>query len=378
MPLQFKTDWFLFGTVLAMVSFGLLVVYSASSVTAQTDPKFGYSLYFVVRQAGWAILSITIMMILKRTPYHKFNNAAVAFPAVSVVLLMLAAAYVADGHHRWLRFGHGAVGVQPSEIAKIALVIFLAFFVSWRGAAINTRYTLWPMATAVGLVLFSVVVADLGTALVLAAAAGVVLFVAGLRPRYLLIVATLGLLGVAVSVYLEPYRLVRIYPFIPKAIMAKIDPHDTIHQHMQKSLGSKDNYQVDMSIMAIGSGGVTGLGPGNGKHKLFVPENQTDMILSVAGEEAGMFGTVGLLLGFCVIAWRGLRAAWRLRNQFGGYLALAITTILVTQALINMSVAVGIVPAKGIPLPLISYGGSSLLSSLAMLGMLMNVSEHAG
>ncbi len=182
-----KTDWILFVAVLAMVLFGLLIVYSASSIMAQLDPRFDSSWYFVVRQAAWAAVAVVAMMALKRTDYHKFQSPAVAFGAIGVALMLLFAVYFVDAaHHRWLRLG-GPVGVQPSELAKPALVIFLAFFVTWRARAINNaRHTLIPAALAVGLVIFAVVVPDLGTAVVLGAAAMVVFFVAGLRVALLL------------------------------------------------------------------------------------------------------------------------------------------------------------------------------------------------
>ncbi len=382
MSQRLKTDWYLFATILVMVSFGLLMVYSASSVMARMDERFNSGWYFVSRQGGWAIVSVAIMMVLKKTNYRKFNSPAVAFPAVSLALVLLAAAYAIDtAHHRWIRVG--PVGAQPSELAKPALVIFLAFFVSWRGRAINNpRHTLVPAALAVGLVIFAVVVADLGTAVVLGATAAVVFFVAGLRPRYCAIAAAVALLGVGVSIYREPFRLARVVRFFDPEfrLVAKFDPQGTIKARMEKSLTTRDtNYQLRMSKIAVGAGGPTGVGLMNGKQKLlYLPEAHTDFIYAVVAEELGLFGSAGLLLGFCIVLWRGFRASWRMSDEFGRYLALGITVVIVVQGLINMSVVLGMMPTKGIPLPMISYGGSSLFSTLALLGMLMNISEHAG
>src|ERR1035438_8287281 len=180
MPQRLKTDWILFSTVLAMMSFGLLILYSASSVMAKLDPHFGSSWHFVIRQVVWGVIAVVIMMLLKRTHYSLFQSPAAAFGAVGIALLLLAAVYALDSeHHRWLRIA-GPVGFQPSEIAKPALVVFLAFFVTWRGRAINSaRPTLVPAALAVGSIIFAVVVADLGTAVVLGVAALVVFYVAG-------------------------------------------------------------------------------------------------------------------------------------------------------------------------------------------------------
>jgi cell division protein FtsW len=307
----------------------------------------------------------------------------VAFTAIGMVLLLLAAAYLLDkGHHRWLRIG-GPFGVQPSELAKPALVIFVAFFLSWRGRAINDpRHTLFNAALAVGLVICLVVVADLGTAVVLAATAAVMFFVAGLRWRYCLIVAAIALLGVGVSIYQKPYRLARVVQYVDPefTLIKRIDRDGAIRARMEESLTTRDsNYQLRNSKIAIGAGGPLGLGLMNGKQKLlYLPEAHTDFIYAVVAEELGLLGSTGLLIGFGIIFWRGLRTAWRMHDEFGRYLALGVTVVILVQALINMSVVLGLMPTKGIPLPLISYGGSSLLSTLVMMGILMNVAENAG
>jgi len=387
MSQRLKTDRILFGAVVCMVAFGLIMLYSASSVNAQMDPKFHSSWHFVIRQLIWAAVSAGVMMWLKNRDYRKFQERSVAFGVVGVVLLLLLAVYFVDSaHHRWLRLG-GPVGVQPSELAKPALVVFLAFFVSWRARAINNRrYTLAPAAIAVGFVIFGVVVADLGTAVVLGMAAAAVFFVAGLEWRYCGLAAGIAFCGVLVFICIEPYRMGRVVRFFDPDLtkIEKIDPGGRlkayIQSHMDKSLATHDtNYQLEQSKIAIGAGGVTGLGLMNGRQKLlYLPEAHTDFIYAVVGEELGMIGSVGLLLGFGVLFWRGLRAAYKMGDDFGRYLALGATIVVVVQGLMNMTVVLGIMPTKGIPLPMVSYGGSSLLSTLALLGILMNVAEHAG
>ena len=383
MPQRLKTDWILFAAVLALVLFGLLIVYSASSIMARMDARYNSSWYFVVRQAGYAVVAVVVMMALKRTHYRVFQNPAVAFGAIGVALMLLFAVYFVDAaHHRWLRLG-GPVGVQPSELAKPALVIFLAFFVTWRARAINNaRHTLVPAALAVGFLIFAVVVPDLGTAVVLGVAAMVVFFVAGLQWRYCFIVAAVALLGLVVSIFAEPYRLGRVVRFFDRDFryVSRIDPHGWIKARSEQTLRTRDtNYQLEQSQIAVGAGGVGGVGLMNGRQKLmYLPEAHTDFIYAVAGEEMGLVGTAGLLAGFLVILWRGLRAARRVNDDFGRYLALGVTVVVVVQGFINMSVVLGLMPTKGIPLPMISYGGSSLVSTLALLGILMNVSEHAG
>jgi cell division protein FtsW len=307
----------------------------------------------------------------------------VAFSAMSVALMLLAVVYFVDtAHHRWLRAG-SLVGVQPSELAKPALVIFLAFFVTWRARAINNpRYTLIPAALAVGLMILAVVVADLGTAVVLGAAAAAVFMVAGLEWRYCAIAAAVATVGVVIFIFAEPFRLARVVRFFDPQfkIIARFDPHGKIRSRMEESLVTRDtNYQLEQSQIAVGAGGPVGLGLTNGRQKLlYLPEAHTDFIYAVVAEELGLAGSVGLLLGFGVIFWRGLRAAFRMRDDFGRYLALGATVAVVVQGFINMSVVLGMMPTKGIPLPMISYGGSSLLSTLALLGILMNVAENAG
>lgn len=383
MPQRLKTDWILFATVLLLVCFGVVILYSASSIMATLDPRFHSSWHYVVRQLGWAVAAVVIMMLLKNTPYRKYNNSATAFGAIGISLLMLAAVYFVDSaHHRWLRF-YGPLGVQPSELAKPALVIFLAFFVAWRGRAINNpRHTLVPAALAVGLVIFAVVVADLGTAVVLGLAAATVFFVAGLQWRYCAIVAGIALLGLLVFIYRDPYRLARLVRFFDPQfkIVERIDRGGTIKTRMEKSLATRDtNYQLQQSKIAVGAGGPMGVGLMNGKQKLlYLPEAHTDFIYAVVGEELGLLGSTAVLLCFGVIFWRGLRTSWRMSDDFGRYLALGATVVVVVQAFMNMFVVLGMMPTKGIPLPMISYGGSSLLSTLALLGILMNVAEHVG
>jgi cell division protein FtsW len=380
---QLKTDWTLFSTVMAMVSFGLLILYSASSIVAQMDPRFGSSLHFVTRQLAWAVLAVAAMMALKRTDYRKLQNPAVAFGAIGVVLMLLILVYPLDpASHRWLHLT-GFLGVQPSELAKPALVVFLAFFVTWRRRAINNaRYTLGPAALAVGLVILLVVVPDLGTAVVLGAAAAVIFFVAGLEWRYVTLTAALALVGVVLCIVMSPYRLARVVKFFDPqfSFISRFDPQGNIKAQMEKSLATRDtNYQLVQSQIAVGAGGPIGVGLGDGRQKLmYLPESHTDFIYAVVGEELGLFGTVGLLIGFGLIFWRGLRATVRMTDDFGRYLALGVTVVIVVQGFINMSVVLGMMPTKGIPLPMISYGGSSLLSTLTLLGLLMNVSEHAG
>jgi cell division protein FtsW len=374
-----KTDWILFITVILMVLFGAVMVYSASSVVA--DIRKGSSYYYAIRQIAFMVVSLPVMMFFKRYHYRNLQTPAVAFTLMGVVLLLLALAYVADpAQHRWIRFKF--FGLQPAELAKPAIALFLAYFIAMRSRAINSKYTLLPAIIALGFITAAMVKSDLGTPLVIVSTAAVMFLVAGLETRYILIAALVGLLACCAAVAAKPYRLVRVITFIDPQfkLVDKYDTHHWIREQMKKSITAKDtNYQIEQAKIAVGSGGVVGVGLMQGRQKLFyLPESHTDMIYAVIGEEFGLFGATAVLIGFLIVLWRGIRATVLIPDEFGRYLALGITTMLVIQAFFNIAVVLGIVPPKGIPLPMISYGGTSLLVTLASLGVLLNVAEHAG
>ncbi len=379
MALRLKTDWILFTTVICIVFFGAVMIYSASSIMAEL--KFGSSTYFVIRQMFWVAAGLGVFMLMKRLHYRKLQQSGVAFTALSVTVLLLAAVYVIDSHqHRWIRFGF--IGLQPSELAKPALVIFLAFFIALRGRAINNRHTLLPAALAVGFVAVGVVIADLGTAVVLGITAATLFFVAGLELRYFVIAGLIAMCGVTYTVYQKPYRLRRVVEYVDPGYkrLSVWDKQGIIKSRLEKSFTTKDtNYQSEQAKIAVGVGGVVGQGLMQGRQKLlYLPEAHTDEIYAVIGEELGLLGCAGVLVGFVLILWRGIRATILIPDDFGRYLALGITTMIVVQAFMNMTVVLGMAPTKGIPLPMISFGGSSLLSTMASLGLLLNISEHAG
>lgn len=379
MAQRVKTDWVLFWVVVIIVCFGLVMVYSASSVVAQQ--RFGNSFYYVYRQLAWAVAAFVAMMLLKRMDYRRLNSSIWAFASIMVVLPMLVAVYFLDGHaHRWLRVG--PVGIQPSEFAKPALILFLAYFVTERSKKINSRRTLLGACLTVGLLTFCVVVADLGTAMVLVTTAAVVFYVAGLDRKYVRIALAILVLGVVGAVAAKPYRLVRIFGFFDPeySTLNRFEWGQKVKSYLQRSSYNRDpGYHVRQSKIAVGSGGVTGLGLMQGRQKLlYLPEAHTDFIYAVVGEELGLFGATTLLILFMVVLWRGLQLVRSAPDEFGKYLALGVTSMVVVQALMNMSVVLALAPTKGIPLPMISYGGSSLLSTLVSMGMLLSVSEQSG
>jgi cell division protein FtsW len=379
MAQRLKTDWTLFLTILGMVCFGLVMVYSASSMMAELKYHVE-STHFFFRQLGWAAASFLVLLYCTKRDYRRWNDPKFAFAGLGVVLLLLVVVYITDsGSHRWLRMG--PLSLQPSELAKPVLSLFLAYFLSNRLGAINDKHTLRPIAVSIIVMALAVAIADLGTAVVLVATTVCVMFVAGLEYRYLIVCAGLGLLLGVGFIAMKPYRLARAIDFIDKkhVLLSKIDPNGHIAEYAKKTASTSDpGYQQLQSKIAVGSGGVVGVGLMQSRQKmLYLPEAHTDFIYGVVGEETGLFGSTLLLLGFVVILWRGMRTYIHAADDFGRYLALSVTVCVVIQAFINMSVVLDLMPNKGIPLPFISTGGSSLLATLLMMGMLLSVSEHA-
>jgi cell division protein FtsW len=376
--MRLKTDWTLFLTTITMVCLGLVMVYSASSVVAEL--KFHSSSHFFVRQLGWAVISFSALMYFKKMDYRVMRTLVWAFGALGAVLLMLVAVYFLDpGNHRWFRIG--GLSLQPSEFAKPALVIFLAYFITLKQRAVNDRYVVLPAAMAIAILALCVVVADLGTAVVLVTMAAAVFFVAGLDKRYFIAAGALALVLAAGAIVSKPYRFGRIVAFVDPhgELLDRIDPQGRIKNYMHRAATAHDpSYQAHQSVLAVGSGGLAGAGLNNGRQKiLYLPEAHTDFIYAVVAEELGLWGSTAILGGFLIILWRGMRLVWTAPDDFGRYLALGITASIIVQAFINMSVVLDMAPTKGIPLPMISSGGSSLFSTLASLGILLSVGEHS-
>ena len=384
MAQRVKTDWTLLAAIGVLVVFGLVMLFSASSVMSQE--KYKSSWYLVSRQFLWAVGAAGALLFFKTRDYRMFQKSSWAFVSVGVTLLLLVFVYFADPRfHRWLRIG--PVSLQPSELAKPALILFLAYCLTMRSRSVNDRHTLAQATLALGLLAGAVVVADLGTAFVLVVTAVVVFFVAGLERRYFAAALMIGLLCAAGAVAAKPLRIVRVFGFfdpeyriLETSLVKTLDPEGKLRRYIEQSPYSKDpGYQVRQSKIAVGSGGVIGRGLMNGKQKLYyLPEAHTDFIYAVVGEELGLAGCMVVLMCFLVILWRGLRLCWVATDDFARYLALGVTAAIVVQAMVNMSVVLDLAPTKGLPLPMISQGGSSLLSTLTSLGLLLSVSEHAG
>jgi cell division protein FtsW len=331
------------------------MVYSASAVIAAD--------HFVTRQSLWAALGLALLAIAMHVDYRTYRSDTFIWIVIAVVVMLLVAVLFArpiNDARRWLDIG--GLGIQPSELAKLVSVLFAALILERRMHRINeVGYSLLPIGIVVGgLAALILKQPDYGTAACLLLVVGVMVFSAGLHYRYLIAGTVLLLPVMALVLVSESYRVRRIVSFL--------DP-------WADPLG--DGWQAVQSLIAVGTGGVFGRGLMSGVQKLFfLPEPHTDFIFAVIGEELGLIGASSVLLCFCVIAWRGLRIALRAEDAFGSFVALGLTTMICAQALINMSVVLSLLPPKGITLPLVSAGGSSLLVSLLAVGVLLNISQH--
>jgi cell division protein FtsW len=361
MAKRVSADKTLFIVTLLLVFAGLVMVFSASAVMA--SERFGSAYAFLWRQMAWAVAGLLAMLAFMNLDYRRLRHPAVVFSALGAsALLLLVVLFLpaTNNVHRWIRVG--GFSLQPAELAKPALILFLAWFLASRTRDMDDwRRTLLPAAfPALLFALLMVTQPDLGTAIVCLVIVATVLFVAGTPLRYFAMVAAPAMAALYVLVFRVPWRARRITAFLdPDA-----DP-----------LGS--GFHIIQSLIAVGTGGITGQGLMEGKQKLFyLPEPHTDFIFAVAAEEVGLFGALILVALFAVFLARGLRVAFLTQDAFARYLAVGITTMILVQALFNISVVLGLMPTKGIPLPFVSYGGSSLFVTLASVGVLLNITQH--
>jgi cell division protein FtsW len=358
---KLKIDRVLFTATLLLICVSVVMVYSASAVVALE--RFQQPYLFLTKQALWSVLGLAVLVVAMRVDYRTYRNEAFIWCLLGLVFLMLVAVLFSapvNGTRRW--FGVGGLGVQPSELAKIACVFFTALMLERRMHRIDDlSYSLMPIGLIIGLVVALILLQpDFGTSISLALVVAVMVFAAGLHYRYFVGLALAALPAIYIVLVAAPYRRRRLLAFW--------DP-------WADPLG--DGFQIIQSLVAVGTGGVFGRGLMGGVQKLFyLPEPHTDFIYAVIGEELGLVGATAILLCFCVIAWRGLRIAARADDTFGSFVALGLTTMIAAQAFVNISVVLGLMPTKGIPLPLVSFGGSSLLINLLGMGVLLNISQH--
>lgn len=362
MARKLKSDKVLFLVTLFLVCSSVVMVYSASAVHALN--WFNQPYFFLIKQAMWAALGLAAMTIAMRFDYRNYREPSFLWMSLGIVMVALVAVLFStpiNGSRRW--FGFGGFGVQPSELAKLTAIFFIAALLERRMNRIDdVPYALVPIGVVLGALVGLVLLEpDWGTAMTLVIIAAAMVFSAGLNYRYVVGVI-LGGLPIA-------YFILVSSAYRRRRLMAFWNPWND-------PLG--DGYQVIQSLIAVGAGGVFGRGLMGGVQKLFyLPEPHTDFIYAVIGEELGLVGTTVVLLCFLIIAWRGFRIATQAPDRFGAFLAIGLTTMIAVQAFVNISVVLGLVPTKGIPLPFVSAGGSSLLISLLGMGILLNVSQHA-
>jgi cell division protein FtsW len=362
MARKLAPDKWLFAATTGLALFGVVMVYSASAVMAEREN--GSQFYYVLKQGVWVAIGFIVMLLAMQFNYQQLKRRRIVYGLLVVTTIALLSVFgfsSINGAHRWIKFP--GFSIQPSELSKIALVIFLAYFLEKRaGEERDFWRTFVPCAVVTAwLAALIVIEPDFGTALMLALIFTVVIYTSGARLLHLGLAAAPALVAAVGLLIFVPWRLKRLVTFLdPWA-----DPQG-------------GGFQVVQSLIAIGSGGTNGLGFAQGKQKmLFLPFAHSDFIFSVVGEELGLVGTLAVVAVFALFLWRGVRTALLAPDRFGMLLSLGIVTSIVAQALFNISVVLSLVPTKGIPLPFISYGGSSLVPTLAAVGILLNVSQHA-
>jgi len=354
-------DALIMGTVIALIAFGVVMVYSSSAVFAYQ--KFHNGQYFLIRQAIFAAIGLPVILLLTRFDYHRIRPFTRLFLIVSLVLVFITATPLGrtfGGAARWLNLGF--VSIQPSEIAKLALICWLANSLSKKSEKIKTFSIGFLPHVIVTVLLMTLCLSqpDFGSAVIVGMITFIMLFTAGAKVGYIL--------GALLAVSPIAYWLVTMSEYRMRRITAFLSPFE--HRY-------DAGYQIAESLMAYGSGGLGGVGIGDSRQKLFfLPEAHTDFIGSIIGEELGFVGTTIVVLAFLVLIYRGLRTAVRASDDYGTYLAMGITLLIGMQALTNMAVTVGLLPTKGLVLPFISYGGSALLMNCAAVGILLNISRQ--
>ena len=355
-----RVDYLLLALVLALVGFGIVMVYSTTAILA--GDRFQDPYFFLKRQALYAGIGFVVMVFMMLFPYpvlRRFAYPILGFCVLSLIAVLIPGiGHRAGGAMRWIRIQ--GFSFQPSEFSKLGLIIFLAYFLTKKEEKIRSfSFTFLPTLLLSGLVIVLVLKEpDFGAATFLTAMVFLLLFVSGARVIY---IAGSFLLAAPVAYYFlmsAAYRYKRLLSFI---------------RPWEDARGA--SFQIIQSFLSFGSGGLFGLGLGEGRQKLFfLPAPHTDFIFSVIGEELGLFGALVLVLVFLIITLRGLRIAHSIEDRFGTFLALGITLMIALQAVINMGVVLGLLPTKGLTLPFISYGGTSLITNLAGVGILLQLS----
>lgn len=357
-------DWWLLFTAVALLFLGVFIVFDASYARAAQSAATGRdSFYFLKRQALWAVLGLIAMAIAMRVPYWRLGRywpLLLLLAAVALILVLIPGVGIErNGSRRWL--GTGALTVQPSEFAKLALVIFIAAYGAVRKASVRDPiFGLAPILLVTSALGGLVAIEDLGTGVSMVLTGLIMTYLTGARKRHLAVFCLLGLIAFGAFVAQKEYRVQRVVAFV--------NPWNYY---------DGAGYQPAQSLVALGSGGITGRGIARGNQKFFyLPAEHTDYIFATVGEEMGLIGSLGLLAALCFLVVRGLTVAHRSNDRFGSLLASGLACMIGVQALLNIAVVTSSIPATGVPLPFISYGGSALVFTMLSVGIMLSVSQH--
>ena len=345
--------------VLILVMFGLVMVFSSSYYYAMTDSRFNDKFYFFSRQFRWAIVGIVAMVMCMSINTEFFRRISVlAYGGIILILMAVLVIGVATkGSQRWLEVL--GTSFQPSEFAKFIIIIFMSGFVIKHRQWLNGNFIMFikcalPVIIAAGLIATE----NLSTGIVVMAVGLMIMFVASNKVMNFVVFGMLGFLGFVVLVVIEPYRMARIKGWL--------DPWSDL-------IGN--GYQIVQSLYAVASGGLFGLGIGQSRQKTFIPESYNDIIFSIICEELGLVGAIVVILLFLILIWRGIKIAMTAKDKYSSYAATGIVTMIAVQVIINIAVVTNTMPNTGMPMPFISYGGTSLVVTMASMGLLLNISR---
>ena len=357
-----KMDCILFFTVIILAIFGIIMIYSASSIWAEY--KFNDSFHYLKYQTIFFLIGILVMLLVSKIDYHLYYKKANLILMICIILLILVLipgiGSVRNGSRSW--FGIGSLGIQPSEFAKLGMIIFTSKYLTKSNKFLKSyKQGVFPIL-AILFLLFGLIMLqpDMGTGAILVVSIIVLLFVAGVNMKFFIGMGILGVIGVVVLIVIAPYRMDRITSFL--------DP-------WSDALGT--GFQIIQSLYAIGPGGLLGTGFLNSIQKHFyLPEPQTDFIFSIIAEEFGVVGAFIVVGLFSMILWRGIKISLNSKDSFAKYLCIGMTFQIIFQAIMNLMVVIGMIPVTGVTLPFLSYGGSSLLVSMASIGIILNISKN--
>jgi len=344
-----------------LMCIGVIMVYSSSAMVAYE--RYGDSAYFLKRHCFYLVLGIILALLAMSFDYRKlqrFSKPLIFVSMCFLVLLILKGRQI-GGAKRWFRLGQ--FSFQPSELAKLSLIIYLSDILTRKQVRIKDFFKgFLPSAIAAGCVILLVLLQpDLGTAIAVSVITGILFFVAGIDLRNILV----SLLAMLPVLYIAIFRVA----YRRRRILAFLNPWQD-----PRGVG----FQIIQSFLALGSGGLLGVGLGQSRQKLFyLPESHTDFIISIIGEELGIVGTVSVMILFILFLWQGMKVSFNSEDLFGKFLSLGIVSMITLEALINIGAGTGAIPTKGLPLPFISYGGTSLMFHIASVGLLLNIAKNS-